>query len=161
MTSPTIVPDIGSLKDFVGKPLGTSDWVEVSQSRIDAFAEATGDHQWIHCDPERAQASPFGSTVAHGYLTLALGPTLLPQLILVENVGMTVNYGLEKMRLPAPVPSGKRVRMSGELKSVRELRGGAVRATYHLRFEVEGGSRPVCLADAIMFYFPRSEQART
>jgi len=153
--SVTVVPGIAALRDYVGKPLGSSEWVEISQERIDAFAAATGDDQWIHCDLERAQReSPFGGTVAHGYLTLSLAPGLLTQIVRVENVRLSVNYGLERMRLPAPVPAGSRVRMSGTLQSLRELRGGAARATYHLRFDRDGGSKPVCLADAIMIYFP-------
>jgi acyl dehydratase len=151
----TVIPGIGALRDYVGKPLGSSDWVEISQERIDAFAASTGDDQWIHCDVERARReSPFGGTVAHGYLTLSLAPMLIQQIVRVENVRLSVNYGLERMRLPAPVPAGSRVRMSSSLQSVRELRGSAARATYHLRFERDGSSKPVCLADAIMIYFP-------
>lgn len=151
----TLVPDIASLKNYVGKPLGWSDWVEISQERIDAFADATGDHQWIHCDPERARReSPFGGTIAHGFLTLSLVPLLLPQVLHVEKARLTVNYGLNRLRLPAPVPAGARVRMSGSLEAVRELRGGATRASLRFRFDIEGGTKPVCLADAIVVYYP-------
>jgi len=152
---PTVVPSIGSLKSFVGQKLGTSDWTTVSQQQIQAFAEATGDHQWIHVDVERARReSPFKQPIAHGYLTIALAPVLLPQVVRVEGVRMAVNYGLESMRLPAPVPSGARVRMSAELKDVREMPGGGARATWGLSFEVEGGVKPVCIADAIYVYLP-------
>jgi acyl dehydratase len=153
--TPTVVPSIGSLKSFVGQKLGTSDWTTVSQQQIQAFAEATGDHQWIHVDVERARReSPFKQPIAHGYLTIALAPVLLPQVVRVEGVRMGVNYGLESMRLPAPVPSGARVRMSAELKDVREMPGGGARATWGLTFEVEGGGKPVCVADAIYVYLP-------
>jgi len=153
--APTVVPGIGALKSFVGQKLGTSDWVTVSQEQIAAFAQATGDHQWIHDDVERARReSPFKQPIAHGYLTISLAPVLLPQVVRVEGVRMAVNYGLESMRLPAPVPSGARVRMSAELKDVREMPGGGARATWGLTFEVEGGGKPACVADAIYVYLP-------
>ncbi len=155
MAEPTVVPDIPSLKNFVGQQLGTSDWVEVTQEQIDAFAGATGDRQWIHVDVERARReSPFGSTIAHGYLTLSLAPVLLPQIVRVNGVRLGVNYGVEKMRLPAPVPAGSRVRVKAELKDVRDMPGGGARATYALAFEVEGGSKPACVADVIFVYYP-------
>jgi acyl dehydratase len=153
--TPTIVPNVAALKSLVGQKVGTSDWTTVSQQQIDAFAEATGDHQWIHVDVERAKReSPFKQPIAHGYLTISLAPVLLPQVVRVEGVKMAVNYGLESMRLPAPVPSGSRVRMSAELKDVREMPGGGARATWGLTFEVEGGTKPVCVADAIYVYMP-------
>src|SRR5262249_46613669 len=128
--TPAIVPNIAALKSLVGQKLGPSEWTTVSQKQIDAFAEATGDHQWIHVDVERAKReSPFKQPIAHGYLTISLAPVLLPQVVRVEGVKMAVNYGLESMRLPAPVPSGSRVRMSAELKDVREMPGGGARAT--------------------------------
>lgn len=152
---PAVIPSIGALKSFVGQKLGSSDWTTVSQQQIQAFAEATGDHQWIHVDVERARReSPFKQPIAHGYLTIALAPVLLPQVVRVEGVRMAVNYGLESMRLPAPVPSGARVRMAAELKDVREMPGGGARATWGLTFEVEGGGKPVCVADAIYVYLP-------
>ena len=153
--TPTIVPGIGALKSLVGQKLGASEWTTVSQKQIDAFAEATGDHQWIHVDVERAKReSPFKQPIAHGYLTISLAPVLLPQVVRVEGVKMAVNYGLESMRLPAPVPSGSRVRMSAELKDVREMPNGGARATWSLTFEVEGSAKPVCVADAIYVYLP-------
>jgi acyl dehydratase len=153
--SATVVPSIAALKSFVGQKLGTSDWMTISQKQIESFAEATGDHQWIHVDVERARReSPFKQAIAHGYLTISLAPVLLPQVVRVEGVKMAVNYGLETMRLPAPVPSGARVRMSAELKDVREMPGGGARATWGLTFEVEGGTKPVCVADAIYVYLP-------
>ncbi|MGH0036250.1 MAG: MaoC family dehydratase [Myxococcota bacterium] len=152
---PTIIPSISELKNHIGKRLGPSPWTEVGQERIDRFAEATGDRQWIHVDAERAAVeSPFGCTVAHGYLTLALAPVLLPRIVEVRGASMVVNYGLDKMRLPTPVPSGSRVRLSGEIKNVRELKGGAARVVVSLAFEVEGEKRPACTADAVYVYFP-------
>jgi len=155
MQGPTVVPSVTALKSFVGKKLGASEWVTVSQQQIDAFAEATGDHQWIHVDVERARReSPFKAPIAHGYLTIALAPALLPQVMRVEGVRMAVNYGLEKMRLPAPVPAGARVRLVGELKDVRDMPGGGARAILGLVFEIEGGGKPACIADAIYVYYP-------
>lgn len=155
MSSPTIIPGIHALKPLVGRRLGTSDWITVTQEQIQRFADATGDHQWIHCDVERARReSPFKGTIAHGYLTLALAPTLMSQVLRVEGVRMGVNYGVEKMRLPAPVPAGARLRMSAEIKDVRDLPGGGARATIGLSFEVEGQAKPACVADAIYVYYP-------
>lgn len=155
MATPTVIPSISDLKGFVGKRLGPSDWVVVEQARIDAFAEATGDHQWIHVDPERAASdSPFGGPIAHGYLTISLAPALLPEVIRVEGVRHVVNYGLDKMRLPTPVRAGARVRLSLEIKDVREISGGAARACLGFTFEVEGAQKPACTADAVYVYYP-------
>ncbi len=132
--------------------------MEITQKRIDAFADATGDYQWIHVDAERAaHESPFKHTIAHGYLTMSLASAMLPSLIQVEKVGSVVNYGIDKMRLPAPVPAGGRVRLSAEIKNVREMPSGAARVNIALRFEVEGGSKPACTANAIFVYFPELE----
>ncbi|HBZ69574.1 MAG TPA: dehydratase [Deltaproteobacteria bacterium] len=155
MSAPTIIPSVRALKQFVGKSLGASSWVTVSQEQINAFADATGDHQWIHVDVERARReSPFKGTIAHGYLTLSLAPSLLPEIFRVEGARLGVNYGIEKMRLPAPVPAGARVRVLAELKDVRDMPGGGARATFGLVFEVEGGAKPACVADAIYVYYP-------
>jgi acyl dehydratase len=155
MSTPTIVPGISGLKPLVGRRLGVSEWITVTQEQIDRFADATGDHQWIHCDVERAKReSPFKGTIAHGYLTISLAPALMPQVVRVEGVRMGVNYGVDKMRLPAPVPAGARLRMSADLKDVRELPGGGARATFGLSFEVDGQTKPVCVADAIYVYYP-------
>jgi acyl dehydratase len=149
------IPDIASLKDFVGREFEPSDWVLVDQARIDAFAEATGDRQWIHCDPERARReSPFGGTIAHGHLTLSLAPMLLQQSIEVKGVRLMVNPGIEHVRLRSPVPSGTRVRMRGSLTHVRDLRGGAARATYRCFIEVEGEERPAAFGDFHVVYYP-------
>jgi len=155
MSEPLVIPSVSALKSFVGQKLGPSEWVTVGQEQIDAFARATGDHQWIHVDVERARReSPFGGPIAHGYLTIALAPVLLPRLVEVKGVRLAVNYGLDKMRLPAPVPAGARVRLTAELKGVREMSSGAARATIGLTFEAEGSERPVCTADVIYLYFP-------
>ncbi len=155
MASPTVIPDIPSIKEFIGKPLGQSDWITISQEQIHDFARATGDHQWIHVDVERAQnESPFGGPIAHGYLTMSLAPTLLPQLMRVDNSSRTINYGADKVRLPVPVPAGARVRLSAQIKHVRNVPGGAARVTIALTFHVEGKTRPCCTADAIYVYFP-------
>lgn len=155
MHEPIVVPDIAGLKERTGLDLGTTDWVEVTQAQIDSFAAATGDHQWIHTDVERAKSeSPFGGTIAHGYLTIALGPVLLPRLLIVEKVGRIVNYGIDKMRLPSPVPAGGRIRLSATIKNVRNLPSGGARVTFALTFEVEGRTKPACTADAVFAYFP-------
>ena len=152
---PTIVPDIPSIADYVGKPLGTTDWVTLPQQQIDAFAEATGDHQWIHVDVERAaRESPFGGTIAHGYLTLALVPRLLSQLLRVDGTSRVINYGIDKLRLPTPVPAGSRVRLSAEIKHVRNVPGGAARVTFAIKIHLENKTKPCCSADAIYVYFP-------
>lgn len=155
MALPVVIPDIPSLANYVGKPLGSSDWVTVSQEQIQHFANATGDHQWIHVDVERAQnESPFGGTIAHGYLTMSLTPTLLPQIVRVRNSSRTINYGIDKMRLPVPVPAGSRVRLAAEIKHVRKVSGGAARVTFAVKLHLEGTARPCCTADAIYVYFP-------
>ena len=136
MGAATVVPDIASLEALVGKELGASQWIEVSQARIDAFAEATGDRQWIHVDPERAaREGPFGGTVAHGHLPLSLAAVLLRDLLEVQQVGFVVNPGFERMRLRAPVRAGTRLRMRASLERFRALPGGAARITLRRHFE--------------------------
>lgn len=141
------------LRAGVGKDLGESRWIEVDQHRIDLFAEATGDHQWIHVDPERAKSGPYGSTIAHGYLTLSLVPVVIGDVFRVENVKMALNYGVDKVRFPAPVPSGSRVRGRGEITKVEDANGG-VQVGLRITMESEGGDRPVCVADTLVrLYF--------
>ena len=155
MASPLIIPDVAALPEYEGQDLGTTDWRGIDQAQIDAFAAATGDHQWIHVDRERAEReSPFGTTIAHGYLTLALAPALLPDLVVVQNCSRIVNYGIEKLRLREPVPSDSRVRLAASIKTVRRVRGGAMRLGLSIRFEVEGAKRPACTAELIFVYFP-------
>ena len=144
----TIVQGIDGLKAKVGEHLGYSSWHEITQDQVNQFADATGDHQWIHVDIDRAKSGPFGGPIAHGYLTLSLAPMLLEEVVRTEGFGMGVNYGLNKLRFPAPVPVGTRVRMGALLKQVDEIAGGA-QSLYELTFEVEGQDKPVCVAEAV------------
>jgi acyl dehydratase len=140
------------LRALVGRHLGHSEYVEVTQEVVDRFAEATGDRQWIHVDVRRAQREgPFGGPIAHGYLTLALGPVLAPQVLTVTGFAMAVNHGCERVRFPAPVPVGSKVRCGVEVLSVEEAAGG-VEATLRFTFEVAGGDRPACVADTLFRY---------
>ena len=137
----------------VGAEFGPSSWIEVSQERIDSFAETTGDHQWIHVDRERAAAGPFGTTISHGYLTLSLLPVMSYEVVpRQEGGGMSVNYGLNKVRFPAPVPSGSRVRGSFRVDSIDEFDGG-FQATMTATIEREGGEKPVCVAELVFRYY--------
>jgi acyl dehydratase len=136
----------------VGKSLGASDWLIVDQERIDRFADATDDHQWIHVDVARAEAGPFASTIAHGYLTLSLVNALLPQLIRVPTAVLAVNRGCHKVRFPAPVPSGSRIRALGELLRVEEA-GDAVDAVVRVTIEIEGLPKAACIAEAVCRYY--------
>jgi acyl dehydratase len=155
MATPLIIPDVASLPDFEGHDLGATEWCRIDQKQIDAFAAATGDQQWIHVDRKRAEKeSPFGTTIAHGYLTIALAPALLPELIVVENCSQIVNSGIEKLRLREPVPSGGRVRLGASIKGVRRVPGGAMRLGLTIRFDIEGASRPACTGELIFVYFP-------
>lgn len=135
-----------------GTDLGESSWIEITQDDIDTFADATRDHQWIHVDPERAADGPFGSTIAHGYLTLALVIPLWSELLQVENVGMSVNYGLNRLRLPAPVPVGSRIRLQGKVASASEVAGG-VQVVADLTMEVEGSEKPALVAEAVYRFY--------
>ncbi|POP52240.1 MaoC family dehydratase [Zhongshania marina] len=137
----------------VGTVLGASDWLEIDQQRINLFADATGDHQWIHVDPERAKDGPFGTCIAHGYLTLSLVNLFLPQIVEVQGIAMGVNVGCDRIRFPAPVPVGSRVRGVGELLSIEEIKGG-VQSIVRVTVEIEGNDRPACVADTISRYFP-------
>lgn len=149
----TIFEQPADLLQAVGQNLGNSDWEEIDQRRIDLFAEATGDHQWIHVDPEKAAEGPFGKTIAHGYLTLSLANLFLPQIMEVRNTSMGVNYGCEKVRFPAAVPVGSKVRGSGEVISAEEVKGG-VQVVVRMTIEIEGGERPACVIDTISRFFP-------
>ena len=146
------VNGIDDLKTRIGQELGVSDWHEVTQENIDKFAEVTGDDQWIHIDPERAKETPFGGTIAHGYYTLSLAPRFSYDLFQLEGVAFGLNYGLNKVRFPAPMPVGGRVRMRMELQSVDDIPGGA-QITMKLTFETEGGEKPVCVAESLSRVF--------
>jgi acyl dehydratase len=136
-----------------GQQLGHTEWLDMEQARIDLFADATGDHQWIHVDPEKAKDGPFGATIAHGYLTLSLANLFLPDLMEVQNVSMGVNYGCDRVRFPAPVPVGSRVRGAGEVISAEEVKGG-VQVVVRITVEIEGSERPACVVDTISRFFP-------
>jgi len=141
------------VKSLVGKELGVSDWHLVTQGEINAFADATHDHQWIHLDVERAKKeSPFGGPVAHGYYTLSLAPHLMSQIWAVQGIKMGVNYGLNKLRFPAPVPIGQRVRVRATLNNAEDVPGG-MQVTVGMTFEVEGSDKPVCVAEGLFRYY--------
>ena len=149
----TVFESPAELERAVGRHLGYSDWLEVTQERIDQFANATGDHQWIHVDPERSRQGPFGACIAHGYLTMSLVNLFLPQIVEVRGISMGVNYGADRLRFPAPVVVGSRIRGGGELIGVEEVKGG-VQATIRVTVEIEGRDRPACVVDTISRYFP-------
>ena len=149
----TVFETPADLKPAVGQHLGYSDWLEISQERIDQFADATDDHQWIHVDPERAKQGPFGACIAHGYLTLSLVNRFLPQIVEVRGISMGVNYGANRLRFPAPVPVGAKIRGGAELVEAEEVKGG-VQATIRVTVEIEGSQRPACVVDTISRYFP-------
>ncbi|GAA1043063.1 3-hydroxyacyl-thioester dehydratase HtdZ [Virgisporangium ochraceum] len=142
------------LSGLAGSDLGTSEWLEITQDRIDRFADATGDHQWIHVDPSRAATGPFGTTIAHGYLTLSLVIPLWTDLLRIEDVGMAVNYGLNKVRFPAPVPVGSKIRLAATVASVRPVAGNGVELVADLTVEIEGGPKPAAVAQAVYRYHP-------
>ena len=142
-----------ALLTSVGQSLGESEWLEITQSRIDQFAEATGDHQWIHVDPERAKDGPFGQCIAHGYLTQSLVNFFLPQIVEVQGISMGVNYGADRVRFPAPVPVGSSIRGQGELIAAEETRDGGIQATIRVTVEIQGGERPGCVIDTISRYY--------
>lgn len=149
----TIINGIDELKAKVGEHLGYSEWLDISQERVNQFADATGDHQWIHVDVERALAeSPFGGPIAHGYLTLSLAPSLVPQVVQIKGFSMAVNYGAGKVRFPSPVPVGAKLRVGAELAEVTDVNGG-VQIQMVLTFEVEGATKPSCVAEVIYRYF--------
>jgi acyl dehydratase len=141
------------LKDAAGTDLGESDWLEIDQRRIDTFADATGDHQWIHVDEEKARAGPYGSTIAHGYLTASLVNFFLPQLLDVQGISMGVNYGVDKIRFPAAVPVGSKIRGRGRITSVEETKDGGIQSKVTVTIEIEGQDRPACVIETISRYY--------
>jgi acyl dehydratase len=153
--APLAIPSLARVPDFAGVPLGPSDWVTVTQECIDAFAALSGDRQWIHCDVERAaRESPWKSTVAHGYLSLALVPRLLAEIVSIGGCESAVNAGLERLRFSAPVPAGARVRLHAEIAKARGLPRGGVRVSFALRLEVEGAARPALAGQVHYVYLP-------
>jgi len=149
-TTTTTLAELPSLK---GQPLGVSEWFEITQQRVNTFADATDDHQWIHVDVERAsQQSPFGGPIGHGFLTLSLFVPMWSQVLVVTDVGMAVNYGLNKVRFPAPVPVGSKVRLTATLVDVEEVKGG-LQLTIGGVIEREGGDKPVCVLEAVTRFY--------
>jgi acyl dehydratase len=146
------VNGIAELESLVGQHLGWSDELVITQEQVNTFADATGDHQWIHVDPERAKDGPFGGPIAHGYLTLSLGPALVPTIVRVEGVSLAVNYGLGKVRFPSPVPVGSRVRLGVELTALDRIAEGTAQVTMTFTFEVVGAPKPACVAEVIFRY---------
>jgi acyl dehydratase len=143
------IESLAALKELIGQEVAVSDWVEVTQDRVQQFADATGDHQWIHLDVERSKReSPYGGTIAHGFLTLSLLPMLMASAVSMKDVRMGVNYGLNKVRFPAPVSVGSRVRGRMKLLSVEDIEGGA-QVVWQVTMEREGGEKPVCIAESI------------
>jgi acyl dehydratase len=141
----TTIAELPSLK---GQELGTSDWLEVTQERVNTFADATGDHQWIHVDVERAKAGPFGGPIAHGYLTLSLVIPLFGEILTIEGIRMGVNYGLEKVRFPHPVPVGSKIRLNAKVVSVEDVPGGT-QSTFDFTVEIDGVAKPACVARTV------------
>ena len=148
---PELSLKLDELRSRVGERLGASAWHEVTQEQVSMFADATGDHQWIHLDQERAAAGPFGGTIAHGFLTLSLAPMLVHEVFEVADARMGINYGLNRVRFPAPLPVGSRVRADVTCAAVEELPGG-LQATLAVTFEREGGAKPVCVAEWLVRY---------
>ncbi|UUU29510.1 MaoC family dehydratase [Streptomyces sp. CA-210063] len=146
------VNGIDELKKLAGSDLGTSEWIEVTQERINTFADATGDHQWIHVDPEKAAAGPFGAPIAHGYLTLSLFIPLFTELLDVEGVSTKVNYGLNKVRFPSPVKVGSKIRLVGKLASVEDVPGG-VQITVDGTIEIEGAPKPAAVLQSLSRFY--------
>ena len=147
----TLFSSAAQLLAAQGQDLGRTDWLELTQERINLFAEATGDHQWIHVDPERAASGPFGACIAHGYLTMALANLFMPQLMQFDNLAMGVNYGSDRLRFPAVVKVGSRVRGHGQIVQV-EVLGAALQAVVRISVEIEGSERPGCVVDTISRY---------
>ena len=143
-----VITGVDGLKTAVGEHLGYSEYFDVTQERVNQFAEATGDHQWIHVDVERAKSGPFGGPIAHGYLTLSLGPMLYPTVVRIEGFTMGVNYGANKVRFPSPVPVGSKIRLGVKLLEVEDIANG-VQMTMEFTFECQGASKPSCVAEII------------
>ncbi len=142
------------LASLVGTPLGSTEWLTIDQARINTFADATGDPQWIHVDPERAASGPFGTTIAHGYLTLSLIVPLFVDLLDVEGVTTKLNYGLNKVRFPSPVKVDSRIRLSATITDVKDVGGGGKEITWAGTVEIEGSDKPACVAEPVYRFYP-------
>ncbi|CAL9342391.1 MaoC family dehydratase [Streptomyces sp. enrichment culture] len=150
---PTTAHGLDELKSLAGTDLGRTDWREITQDRVNTFADATDDHQWIHTDPERAKTGPFGGPIAHGYLTLSLIIPLFNELLEIDGVSMSVNYGLDKVRFPSPVPVGARIRLHGVVDSVEDVKGDGVQMRLTFTVETEGSTKPACVAQAVYRHY--------
>jgi acyl dehydratase len=148
----TTVHGIDKFHDLVGQHLGHSEWHQITQEQVNLFADATGDHQWIHVDPERAKEGPFGGPIAHGYLTLSLAPVLLGEVLVVEGMSLGVNYGCNKVRFPSPVPVGSKLRLGVAVASADDVTGG-VQVVLDVTLETEGSTKPSCVAQVVYRYF--------
>jgi acyl dehydratase len=151
-SEPLVIKGVAGLQEWAGRDLGTSEWTLVEQDKVTAFARLTGDEQWIHVDPERALSGPFGATVQHGFFTLGLSTGLLDQIFRVDDVSVVLNYGLNRVRFPAPLRVGSRVRMHVALAEAEPLKDG-VQVIYHLTYEIDGEPKPCCVADLVFRYY--------
>jgi acyl dehydratase len=149
----TTAQSIEDLVSLAGRDLGRTDWLEITQERVNTFADATDDRQWIHTDPERAKQGPFGGPIAHGYLTLSLIIPMFGDLLEISGMSMSVNYGLEKVRFPSPVPVGAKIRLHGTVGSVEEVKGNGVQMALTFTVEVEGSEKPACVAQAVYRHY--------
>ncbi len=150
---PTTANGLDELKALTGTDLGRTGWLEITQSRVNTFADATGDHQWIHTDPDKAKDGPFGGPIAHGYLTLSLIIPLFNELLEITGVSMSVNYGLEKVRFPSPVPVGAKIRLHGTVDTVEEVKGNGVQMRLTFTVEADGSDKPACVAQAVYRHY--------
>lgn len=149
----TVIDAPGNLMGQEGLKIGPSDWMDMTQERVNTFAEATGDHQWIHVDVERSKKGPFGAPIAHGYLTLSLAAKLMPEILEIKGMKMGINYGTEKVRFLNPVKVGSRIRGHGEFLEIKEVTGG-YQSTLRVTIEIEGEEKPACVVDTISRYYP-------
>ena len=149
----TVIDAPGNLMGQEGLKIGPSDWMDMTQERVNTFAEATGDHQWIHVDVERSKKGPFGAPIAHGYLTLSLAAKLMPEILEIKGMKMGINYGTEKVRFLNPVKVGSRIRGHGEFLAIKEVTGG-YQSTLRVTIEIEGEEKPACVVDTISRYYP-------
>lgn len=144
----TVLDGPDDVRAHLGRHLGHSEWIEIDQDRVNLFADATGDHQWIHVDPERATTGPFGAPIAHGYLTLSISNLFLPQIVEVRGFSAGVNYGVDKVRFPSPVKVGARIRAGAELTAISEVNGG-LQTTIVITIEIDGGTKPACVIESL------------
>ena len=147
----TVLEEPADLLKLVGQRLGTTDWIQITQDQVDRFAEATGDKQWIHTDPQRAAKGPYKGTIAHGYLTLSLAPVVISQVLQIRELTSALNYGLNKVRFPMPLPVGSQVRAAVTVTSAQQKTSG-VESVFTLTYEIDGEDRPACVADVIVLY---------